>query len=121
MEPTQTNTLPEYDPACYLCPRNTRMGGAVNEDYQSTYSFNNDFAALLPPPLPNTPKPTHPLLAAEPVHGRCDVVTFHPRHDLTLARMKIEDIAKVIEEWKRIYEERSNEPGIQYVQIFEVC
>ena len=45
---------------------------------------------------------------------------FHPRHDLTLARMSIHDIEYVIAEWVRIYLERGSQPGIEYVQIFEV-
>ncbi len=39
---------PSYDPHCYLCPGNSRAGGARNPDYRETYVFTNDFAALLP-------------------------------------------------------------------------
>src|SRR5436190_13643337 len=38
---------PAHDPGCYLCPRNTRAGGARNPDYQETFVFDNDFPALL--------------------------------------------------------------------------
>jgi UDPglucose--hexose-1-phosphate uridylyltransferase len=31
------NTLPAYDEKCYLCPRNARMGGAVNPPYKDTF------------------------------------------------------------------------------------
>jgi UDPglucose--hexose-1-phosphate uridylyltransferase len=40
----------EYDPNCYLCPGNERAGGTKNPDYTGTYSFQNDFAALLEGP-----------------------------------------------------------------------
>ncbi|KAF3911714.1 hypothetical protein AA313_de0204465 [Arthrobotrys entomopaga] len=40
------NTLPEYDPKCYLCPRNKRSGGAQNPDYQGTFIFVNDYSAV---------------------------------------------------------------------------
>ena len=40
-------TKPTYDPNCYLCPTNGRMGGAVNPDYKKPFSFVNDFSALL--------------------------------------------------------------------------
>lgn len=83
-------------------------------------AFPNDFPALLPPPGPAPPVAPHPLLRTEPVEGRCDVVMFHPRHDLTLARLSTTDIEKVIGEWKRIYAERGTNDGIKYVQIFEV-
>lgn len=54
------------------------------------------------------------------MQGGCDVICFHPRHDLTLARLPIPDIRKVIDEWTRIYLKRGREEGINYVQIFEV-
>ena len=38
----------EYDPQCYLCPGNERAGGLRNPKYESTFVFENDFAALKP-------------------------------------------------------------------------
>ena len=35
-----------YDPECYLCPGNSRVGGAENPGYDNTFVFTNDFAAL---------------------------------------------------------------------------
>ncbi|KAB5595674.1 Galactose-1-phosphate uridylyltransferase [Ceratobasidium theobromae] len=118
-EPPQTQTLPQYDPQCYLCPGNKRSNGDVNETYEHTYVFPNDFPALLGPPAPLPPPAPHPLLSTQPVQGRCDVMIFHPRHDLTLARLSIPDIERVIEEWTSVYEQRGREKGINYVQIFE--
>nr|GAT58029.1 predicted protein [Mycena chlorophos] len=111
--------LPEYDPQCYLCPGNTRSGGLANPTYDHTYTFENDFAALLPGPGPAPPVAAHPLLKSEPVHGGCDVLLFHPRHDLTLSRLSLSDIGHIIEEWIAIYVRRSAQEGIKYVQIFE--
>ena len=37
-----------YDPQCYLCPGNKRAGGAANPQYDSIFTFVNDYAALLP-------------------------------------------------------------------------
>ena len=37
---------PIYDPNCYLCPGNARAGRERNPDYNSTFVFTNDFAAL---------------------------------------------------------------------------
>ena len=39
---------PRYDPDCYLCPGNIRANGERNPDYDSTFVFINDFAAVLP-------------------------------------------------------------------------
>jgi UDPglucose--hexose-1-phosphate uridylyltransferase len=119
-EPPELITLPQFDPKCYLCPGNERAGGQRNEAYEHTSVFVNDYPAVLPPPGPIAPVAPHPLLTAQPVDGQCDVITFHPRHDLTLARLGIEDIARIVEEWIAIYKRRGTQEGIRYVQIFEV-
>ena len=33
---------PAFDPACYLCPGNARVSGAVNPAYTGTFVFDND-------------------------------------------------------------------------------
>lgn len=114
-------TLPQHDPKCYLCPGNERASGQRNEIYEHTTVFVNDYPAILPPPGPIAPPAPHPLLTARPVDGQCDVITFHSRHDLTLARLGIEDIARIVEEWITIYKRRGTQEGIKYVQIFEVA
>ena len=47
-ERTESEQRPAYDPKCYLCPGNLRVGGGVNPNYSETFVFTNDFAALLP-------------------------------------------------------------------------
>ena len=47
-EESATVARPPYDPECYLCPGNARAGGETNPDYDATYTFTNDFAALRP-------------------------------------------------------------------------
>ncbi|CAK9785436.1 hypothetical protein CC85DRAFT_288094 [Cutaneotrichosporon oleaginosum] len=127
-EETKQETLPRYDPACHLCPGNARVGGEVNPTYTETISFPNDYPAVLPDPLPSTPPPppkpssADALFAAQPVRGRCRVVCFHPRHDLTLARMSVPEIEAVVRSWRDIYEEEGRfltEGGGGTVQIFE--
>ena len=39
-------TLPAYDPSCYLCPGNARANGERNPAYATTFAFDNDFPAL---------------------------------------------------------------------------
>ncbi|KAF4578689.1 galactose-1-phosphate uridyl transferase [Pleurotus pulmonarius] len=119
VEPPQTTTLPAYDEKCYLCPGNTRSNGERNPQFKDTYIFDNDFAALLPLPQPETPKPPHPLLTTQSVHGACDVLVFHPRHNLTLAQLSVEEIEKIVHAWIEIYNRRGRQEGIKYVQIFE--
>jgi UDPglucose--hexose-1-phosphate uridylyltransferase len=106
----------QYDPTCYLCPGNVRAGGERNPDYNATYVFTNDFAALLPD-TPDTSVSSSPLLRAEGQEGDCRVICFSPRHDLTLPEMAVEDIRRVVDVWA----EQTEELGRRYawVQIFE--
>jgi len=119
VEPPQATHQPKYDASCYLCPGAPRTSGKRNPHYASTFTFENDFAAVFPS-SEIVPAPLHPLITAEPVHGACDVLIFHPRHDLAMARLDLKDIDNIVEEWTRIYLRRGAEPGIRYVQIFEV-
>jgi UDPglucose--hexose-1-phosphate uridylyltransferase len=107
-----------YDPACYLCPGNTRAGGHVTPKYESVYIFDNDYAALLPD-SPAPPADASPLLHAEAERGRCKVVCFHPDHSLTLPRMELADIRRVVDAWTAEYLALGQQPELNYVQIFE--
>ncbi|MGB7189976.1 MAG: UDP-glucose--hexose-1-phosphate uridylyltransferase [Acidobacteriaceae bacterium] len=107
-----------YDPNCYLCPGNQRAGGHRTPNYESVFIFDNDYAALLPDSTAPQPDPS-PLLHAERERGRCKVICFHPDHSLTLARMELADIRRVVDAWTAEYEELSGQPDLRYVQIFE--
>ena len=108
-----------YDPQCYLCPGNTRAGGAANPAYESTFTFVNDYAALLPDAPAPTEAPASPLLVAQPARGICKVLCFHPDHSLTLARMTQPEIRRVVNAWTKEYVELGELDWIEYVQIFE--
>lgn len=108
--------LPAYDAKCYLCPGNERAGGKRNPDYQDTFVFTNDFAALLPSSKA-TYKESSQLLHAEPVSGICRVVCFSPRHDLTLASMALTDIRRAIDLWSAQVSELAEDYA--WVQVFE--
>jgi UDPglucose--hexose-1-phosphate uridylyltransferase len=110
----------QYDPECYLCPGNVRAGGARTDKYTSTYVFENDFAAL----KPDTPRFLSDdggkgLLIAEGESGVCRVICFSPRHDLTLAKMAVEDIRVVVDLWAEQSRELGSREDISYVQVFE--
>jgi UDPglucose--hexose-1-phosphate uridylyltransferase len=106
---------PPYEPACYLCPGNTRANGDVNPGYASTFVFVNDFSALRPDTSIATF--TDGLLRAEGERGECRVVCFSPRHDLTLAAMPSPDVRAVVDLWA----DQTEELGARYrwVQVFE--
>lgn len=116
VEKTAPDQRPAYDPQCYLCPGNQRMGSHVNPDFDATFVFVNDFSALLPDTPEITASPDG-LLRVDPVRGECRVVCFSPRHDLTLAEMAVPDIRKVVDVWAT----QTAELGQRYrwVQVFE--
>ena len=115
-EKTTPEDRPHYDPACYLCPGNTRANGEVNPAYTQTYVFTNDFAAL----LPDSPEVDHShsqLLQAGTVRGTCRVVCFSPRHDLTLPQLPVDEVRIVINTWADQVTELAQ--TYRWVQVFE--
>jgi UDPglucose--hexose-1-phosphate uridylyltransferase len=115
-----------YDPTCYLCPGNERAGGARNPKYTSTFVFTNDFAALKPAVAPahhddpdSGSQSSRGLLLSESERGICKVICYSPRHDLTLARMKVDEILPVVDLWTTQLADIGSSPDINYVQIFE--
>ena len=109
---------PAYDPECYLCPGNHRAHGAVNPHYRQTFVFDNDFPALQPAAGHDRIE-RDGLMVAEAEAGICRVICFSPRHDLTLARMTVADIERVVSVWGEQYRALGGMTGINAVQIFE--
>ncbi|CAK7243371.1 MAG: galactose-1-phosphate uridyl transferase [Sporothrix thermara] len=114
-EAPSKSTLPQYDAQCYLCPGNKRAQGDVNPNYDNTFVFVNDYSAVKETQAEYTPAAQGGggddeeknlealLLRAEATTGKCYVLTFAPRHDVTLADMTARDILPVILTWTRIY------------------
>ncbi|KAL2164893.1 hypothetical protein VTH06DRAFT_189 [Thermothelomyces fergusii] len=107
-EAPSKNTLPEYDPKCYLCPGNQRAQGDRNPQYKNTFTFINDYSAVKEQQQDYNPETEKDdiaslLLQAQPVTGRCYVLTFSARHDITLADMTAAEILPVVQTWTRIY------------------
>lgn len=105
----------EYDESCYLCPGNKRVNGVNNPTYESTFVFQNDFAAL----EPDVPGFTSddPLFCMKSERGVSRVICFSPNHSLSFAEMTQEQIIPVVKCWR----DQSEELGKAYrwVQIFE--
>ncbi|ROQ21720.1 UDPglucose--hexose-1-phosphate uridylyltransferase [Marinimicrobium koreense] len=110
-----TERRPPYDPDCYLCPGNRRVNGEQNPCYESTYVFENDFAAL----KPDTPSVStnDPLFTMAAEQGRSRVICFSPDHRKTLPELSISELMAVINCWQ----EQTRELGREYrwVQVFE--
>lgn len=107
--------LPAHDPGCYLCPGNVRANGERNPDYDGTFVFTNDFAALSPEVA--EVQMDDGLLRAHTEAGTCRVICFDPRHDLTLARMSPAAVRRVVDLWAGQTEELGR--SYRWVQVFE--
>lgn len=118
VEDLAKDSMPQYDPKCYLCPGNERLGGFKNPNYTETFTFVNDFSALIPD-VPEGKINDNDLLIAQSERGICKVICFSPRHDLTLSRMENSAIVNVINLWIQETKELGTNPMINYIQIFE--
>ncbi len=88
-------TLPQHDPDCFLCPGNTRVTGDKNPDYQGTFVFTNDFAALMTD-TPDAPESHDPLMRCESARGTSRVICFSPDHSKTLPELSVEALKEVV-------------------------
>jgi len=100
--------LPEYDAKCYLCPGNKRAGGAQNPSYEDTFVFVNDYSAVKESQADYTSPDeagslSRILFQAEPVKGKCYVLTFSAAHNITLADMSPSQILPIVKTWTAIY------------------
>ncbi len=118
VEALPPDNRPSYDPKCYLCPGNTRADGSVNPKYEHSFVFTNDFSALLKD-TPDGSYSVQNLLSAKSEKGICRVLSFSPDHSLTLPRLSVETIEKVIELWTEEFKNLASNPEIKYIQIFE--
>jgi UDPglucose--hexose-1-phosphate uridylyltransferase len=104
-----------HDPACHLCPGNTRATGAVNPDYSGPFVFTNDFAALLDRGG-ETGEPDGPF-ETMPATGEARVICFAPNHGATLARLDPAAMRQVVQTWCDLSAELGKRWA--HVQIFE--
>ena len=107
-----------YEPSCYLCPNNQRVSGEKNPDYQDTYAFQNDHAALLPESeqLKIQTKNAE-LFHSEMVTGTARVLCYSPKHDQTLSDMSPEKIEGVISLWQKQINQPLTKP-IRFSEYF---
>lgn len=136
-EELKKNTLPSFDPKCYLCPGNIRATGDSNPKYESTLIFPNDYPAVkLDQPEyyrkqdesnddnEELNKMEDRLMIAQGVKGKCFVICFSPNHNLTIPIMNHEEIVTVVNTWQKLYVDTkqqsiSGKAPYKYIQIFE--
>lgn len=105
---------PAYDPACYLCPGNARVGGEVNPSYEGVHVFDNDFPALADE---HGGADDDPLFRAEASAGVCRVICFSPDHGKSLPLLNPSQLRAVVDTWAA----QTEELGARFanVQVFE--
>ncbi len=105
-----------HDPACYLCAGNLRVTGERNPDYQGTFVFTNDYAALMGD-VPAAPAGAHPLFELEAARGASRVICFSSDHSRTLPELPPAAVRAVVDTWAS----QSAELGQtwRWVQVFE--
>lgn len=127
-EDNKRSNTQEFDPKCYLCPLNIRATGDVNPKYTSTYVFTNDYPAVKLDQPDYQEKDTgnelkKRLMKTAGVKGKCFVICFSPRHDLTLPMMLQVEIRDVVNTWTTLYNDLQQEAKqgapYKYLQIFE--
>jgi UDPglucose--hexose-1-phosphate uridylyltransferase len=110
--------VPAYVESCYFCPRNVRVSGARNPDYRSIFVFDNDVPCV-GADAPRELEPPRGIYRNAPATGIARVVCYTPRHDLTLAELRVEEIVDLLAAWRDQYLELGAHPEINHVLTFE--
>ncbi|MFP6807591.1 MAG: galactose-1-phosphate uridylyltransferase [Pseudomonadales bacterium] len=113
--------IPAYLDDCFLCPGNDRVSGKRNDQYESTYVFDNDHPSY---GLEHRPELEGSLdsdgfFKQKSARGSCRVLCYSPRHDLTLAEMSVGHVVDVVNIWAEQTRIMLLEPETRNVFIFE--
>ena len=109
---------PEYVDDCYLCPGNARVSGCRNDNYASTFVFDNDHPCV-GPAAPEDLAATPFLYRSRAAKGIARVVCYSPNHSLTLAELTVAEIAHLLGVWRSEFIDLADREGINHVLIFE--
>jgi UDPglucose--hexose-1-phosphate uridylyltransferase len=109
---------PEYVSDCYLCPGNTRVNGARNSNYTSTFVFDNDMPCVSPEAPRNLVNPVG-IYRNQPAEGVARVVCYSPKHNVTLAELELPEVEGLLSVWQEQYRELGNRSEVKHVLIFE--
>ena len=110
--------LPEYVADCYLCPGNLRVSGARNDNYTSTFVFDNDHPCVGFDAPQKLSEPTG-IYRNRPATGIARVVCYSPNHSLALGELGPAAIQNLLGVWQDQYRELSALDEIKHVLIFE--
>ena len=110
--------LPQHDPSCTFCPRNTRVSGVVNPDYRSVFVFDND-KPCVGDAAPRELAPPPAGYRSSRASGVARVVSFSERHDLHPARADIAAMDRVLACLQEQFRDLSRRDAVAHVLMFE--
>ncbi|MFT6991264.1 MAG: UDPglucose--hexose-1-phosphate uridylyltransferase [Paraglaciecola sp.] len=116
VEKPQLTDTATHDPECYLCSGNTRINGEVNPDYDGTFVFTNDFAALMKD-TPASQQSNDDLFTLQAARGTSRVICFSHEHNKTLPELSLPALEGVIDTWQEQVADLSKD--YVWVQVFE--
>jgi len=92
--------LPAYVEDCYLCPGNLRVSGARNDNYTSTFIFDNDHPCVGDDAPKILQKPPG-IYRKQAANGIARVVCYSPNHSLALAELEPSEIESLLGVWQQ--------------------
>ncbi len=116
-EKIQSKKKLDFDPNCYLCPGNARISGNINPPYKQVFVFENDHpvVGLVSPSVAES----QGMIQRERAVGIAKVICYDPRHNISLAEMKLEEVQQVFFTFQQETETIKKVEGIKSVFIFE--
>lgn len=113
----KTTILPSEVVKNQLAPGGVRSSGVQNDEYQSTFVFENDFPSFTEFDKCAGEEEDSDLFKQQEVKGVCRVICYHPDSKKTLATMDLKEVRTVIDLWDEQYVELG--PKYEWIQIFE--
>lgn len=113
----QTRTHLPAASDCPLCPTGAGMAGEIPANTYDVAVFENRFPSFGPEQHSGQGSAT--LGAAQPAHGRCEVIAFGPGHTDSLATLGSDRIRTVIDAWAHRTAELGAMDGVGQVFAFE--
>jgi UDPglucose--hexose-1-phosphate uridylyltransferase len=110
--------FPSYDPNCYLCPSNERVYGQKNPNYKQVFVFNNDYPSISQQ-APKQISKTFGIYKNRPATGISKVICYTPTHNITMAELNQDQIAKIIRIWQKETQKLSKFSEINNIIIIE--
>lgn len=98
---------------CPFCPGS----GKVPEQFD-VLKYDNDFPALsMNPPEPDDVATD--FFKTKKAYGKCEVILYSPEHTMTLPRLSVSHVRKLVDLWSERFDVLSKYDESKYVMIFE--